>query len=70
MGSFTIIPAATMLGGLAIVLARAEVRLVWGAPPERAIGDALIDHPQPEDIETAARAVWGIMVRPIEAWRE
>ena len=64
--AFNIIPASTMLGGLAVVLARAEVRLIWGATPGEAISDALVDHPQAQDIESACRATWDLMVQPIQ----
>ena len=65
--AFNIIPASTMVGGLAVVLARAEVRLVWGAEPDEAIEHALVDHPMAPDIEAACRATWGLMVQPIRA---
>lgn len=65
--AFTVIPASTMLGGLAVVLARAEVRLVWGAKPEEAIEHALVDHPMAPDIERACRAAWSLMVQPIRS---
>lgn len=60
------IPAATMLGSLALVIGRAEIRYRWGASAEAAITEALRDHPASLAIETACRVAWRMMTAPGE----
>ena len=58
------IPAAIMLGSLALVIGRAEIRYRWGASAEAAITEALRDHPASLAIETACRVAWRMMTAP------
>lgn len=56
------IPAATMVGSIALVLGRAETRMRWEASPEHALRDALDDHPVGPRTEAACRALWSTML--------
>lgn len=60
------IAAATMLGSLAVILARAELCYRHGASPADAINQALCEHVPALTVETACGVVWGLMLDPTE----